>query len=365
MTKVPSYLSKLMTSERVSIAKNMLNKSKEVLSTDSVALDWAMGGGVPVGELVLFWGPQGAGKTSQTLKLLAKSQKLHPEKYAIWIDTEYAFDPARAEYFGVDTDRLLVFQTNTFDGAIAPLAKIEAEIHEHKNICCIVMDSVKGLQGINAEAQMAAGNVASAANAFGGNAKALSQALQILLRLANECGILTLLTNHANMNLDSMTSKYTPYILSGGMALKHLCSTIVFLEKPNNAKSKLTSGVKDNFGNEIKYGSIIRCTVNKSRKAVEGRKAEFAMNLETGEVEQKEAELFRLAAGLGVISKTGVFFHYGPIERGIKARSEATFAELLEDTTLFAKVLEECGSTKIISAIAVDEEEAILAEVEE
>jgi len=356
--KLPGYLSKMMNSERISVAKNLLNKEKELRSTGSVALDWAVGGGVPVGELVLFWGSMGTGKSTNILKLVAAELKRFPEKFAIWVDTEYSFDAKRAEFLGVDCDRVIVIQSNTFEGAISPLAKMEEDIKEHKNICAIVVDSIKGLQSVNSESQMSEGNTSSAANAFGGVAKSVNPALHVLLRLANECQILTLLTNHANMNMDPMTAKYQPYILSGGQQLKHLCSTIILLDKPQNAKSKLLSTSKDAYGNDIAYGSVVRCTVNKTRMTVEGKKAEFAMNMETGAVEKKEEELFRLAKGLGVIWNEGKTWGFREPELGIKATFESGFVKLLEkDSNLFSKVLAECNTTKVLSALSEDSED--------
>lgn len=352
MTKVPGYLSKMLSSERISIAKNMLNKQKELRSTGSIALDWALGGGVPIGELVLFWGSPGSGKSLQSLKLLAQEQKRYPDKFAIWIDTEYSFDAARAESLGVNTDRVILIQSNTFEGAIAPLGTIEKEIQKEKNICAIVLDSIKGLQGVNAQHQMEDGNIESAANAVGGVAKNVNPALHVLLRIANECNILTILTNHANMNMDPMTAKYKPYQLTGGQMLKHLCSTMILLEKPETSKSALFSGSKDGYGNEVKYGNIIRCTVNKTRQTVEGRKAEYAQNMTTGEIEQKEQELFRLAKNLGVLWNEGQSWGFGDPSLGIKARHESGFVKLLEtDENLFNKVLAACRDTKILSAI--------------
>lgn len=353
MTKVPAYLSKMLTSERISIAKNLLNQKAELVSLDSVALDWATGGGIPVGELVLFWGKEGTGKSLNCMKLVAREQQKHPDKWAIWVDTEYAFDAGRAEMMGIDNERLIVIQSNTFEGAIAPVAKMEAEIHEHKNICAIVVDSIKGLQSVNSQHQMEEGKVESAANAYGGVAKSVNPALHLLLRLANECKILTLLTNHVSMNMDPMTAKYKPYTLSGGKQLQHLCSTIVFLDKPEGAKMNLIGEQKDNYGKEIKYGSLIRCTVNKSRRTVEGKRAEFAMNFETGAIEQKEEELFRLAKGLGVLWNIKATWGFRDPALGIKAVHEKGFVALLADSPkLFKEVFEDCCASKIISAVA-------------
>lgn len=358
MTKTPSYFSKLLKSERVFTGVEYKNKKLQRVTTGSVALDWALSGGIPIGQLVLLWGPPGCGKTTQALKLVANEQKKYPDKWAIWIDTEYAFDIHRAESLGVDIERLLVFSSNTFEGSIAPLVKIEDEIKKEKNICAIILDSIKGLQSINSEKQMGEGKVESAANAYGGIAKSINPAIQVLNRISAECDILTLLTNHANMNLDTMTSKFRPYTLTGGQLVKHLVSTIVFIEKPENKASKLFSEQKDNYGNNIIYGSMIRCAVNKSRGSVEGRRAEFAMNLETGFIEKQGSELVRLGIGLGILYRTPgkLALHFGDPESGVKARSEDAFAEMVEnDENLFNKIKEACYSVSIKSALLVDD----------
>lgn len=351
--KAPAYFSNLLKSERAEVAKNLLKREKMVRSTGSVTLDWAMGGGAPVGELLMFWGPQGSGKTTMAVLLLAQELRMNPTKHAIWIDTEYSFDAKRAEALGVDLDRLLVIQSNKFDEAVAPLAKVEEDIKKDRNICAIVVDSIKGLQSINEFEQMAEGNVSSAANAYGGIAKSVNPALSILLRIANECDVLTILTNHANMNMDMKTAKYTPYTLTGGQRLKHLCSTIVFMEKVQSKDSKLNSELKDAYGNEIMIGSKIRCRVNKTRQTVEGKTSEFYWNLETGVFEKREQELFNLAKGLDIIKAEGQSFFYGDPALGIKARFESGFVKLLEkDANLSAKILQECKSCNKLTTLS-------------
>lgn len=356
---MPGYLSKMLKEERIEVAKNLVGKA-ECRTTGSLALDWAMGGGFPVGQLVTLWGPPGVGKTLMVLKALAQEQKKFPDKFAIWIDTEYSFDAERAREIGVDLERLIVLSSNTFEGAVAPLGKIEEDIKKNDNICAIILDSIKGLQPINAQGQMEKGAVDSAANAYGGIAKCINPALHILVRIANERGILTLLTNHANMNMDTRTAKYKPYTLTGGQLLKHLCSTVVLLDKPEAKKYTRISASLDGSGQEIKVGSLIRCTVNKSRNTVEGKRAEYIQNLESGEIEEKEEELIRLAKGLGVIWEDGQYLNFGEPSLGIRGRWTTGFKELLKkDENLFNKIHTACKETKKMSAIEYDSEAVI------
>jgi len=359
MSKLPKYLSSLFKSEKVQVASEMMkNEANAIRSSGSVSLDYCLGGGIPVGEMVMFWGLPGSGKSLQALKMIAQEQKIYPNKYAIWIDTEYSFSSTRAASLGVDVDRLVVIRSNTFEGAIAPLAKMEAAIAENKDCCAIVLDSVKALTSINEQGQMEEGNVSSAANAYGGIAKSVNPALNILNRLANECQILTILCNHANANMDTMTSKYQPWVLTGGQRLKHLCSTIIFLEKVSRKDSKLVDESRlDAQGNAMQVGSLVRCKVNKTRQTVEGKVAEFYLNMETGELEKKENELGRLALALGVLTKkeNGNTVYFGPEERGIKAGSITAFIELLvRDKALYAKVLAEVAAVKVKTDLPSD-----------
>jgi RecA/RadA recombinase len=213
-----------------------------------------------------FFVTHNSGKSTFALVLMAKEQERFPDKYAIWIDTEYSFDAARAASLGVDLDRVILFQSNLMEDAIAPLGKMEQEIVKDQSICFIGLDAVKGLTSINEQEQISEGNVESAASAYGGIAKSVNPALNLLVRLSYETKCVTILCNHAMANLDPKTSKYYPYILTGGQKLKHLCSTVIFLNKPARKDALLSSDLKDSSGNAIAVGSTIVAKVNKSEK---------------------------------------------------------------------------------------------------
>lgn len=349
MSKLPSYLSSMLKMERVAVAKEFSSKQKQIRSTGSVSFDWAVGGGIPVGELVMLWGSPGSGKSLMALKLLAQEQKMNPNKYGIFIDTEYAFNPERAASLGVDLDRLVVIQSNTFEGAIKPLAKMEDEIKKNKDCCAIILDSVKALTALGEQGAMEEGDVSGAANGYGGISKSINPALNVLNRIANECEVLVVLTNHAMANLDTRMAKYYPWVLTGGQRLKHLCSTIIFLEKASGMKDKLVSESKDGQGKNIAVGSKVRCKVNKTRLTVEGKAAEFWLNMETGDLANQYEELVELALNLGVLYKkeTGNTIFFGPEELGIKAGNMSKFVDLVKmDENLYAKIKQEVFTSK-------------------
>lgn len=345
MAKLPLYFSNLVKSENAAVAASLLDSKKNTLvSTDSYTIDWATKGGFARGELTLLFGTPGSAKSTLLLKMMAKEQAAFPDKFAVLIDTEYSFDANRAKQLGVDTSRLVIFQSNVFEKAVAPLAKIMDEIIKDKSVCFVGLDSVKGFQSINEQSAMNEGNVDSAANAYGGISKSINPAVKILLRLACEANCMVILCNHANMNMDSRSSKFYPYILTGGQMLKHLCSTIVFMDKVEGKKAKIfATGMTSVNDSEIAIGSIVRCKVTKSRRTVEGKVAEIHWNLENGEFQNKEDELIRLCESLGVIQKEARTLYLGTGPTALKlGTKEAAIAVLKSDERTRRRLWDAC-----------------------
>ena len=83
-----------------------------VISTGSMGLDIALGiGGLPKGRVVEVFGPEGGGKTTLALHVIAEAQKKGGT--AAFIDAEHALDPTRAEHNGVHIKDLLLSQPDT------------------------------------------------------------------------------------------------------------------------------------------------------------------------------------------------------------------------------------------------------------
>ncbi len=81
----------------------------ETVSTGSLGLDIALGiGGLPRGRVVEIYGPEGTGKTTLALHVLAAAQK--DGGICAFIDAEHALDPVYAGKLGVDVDELLISQ---------------------------------------------------------------------------------------------------------------------------------------------------------------------------------------------------------------------------------------------------------------
>src|SRR5690348_5684492 len=72
-----------------------------MIPTGSLALDLALGiGGIPRGRIVEIYGPEGSGKTTVCLHIIAEAQRAGG--IAVFIDAEHALDPVYAKALGVN-----------------------------------------------------------------------------------------------------------------------------------------------------------------------------------------------------------------------------------------------------------------------
>jgi recombination protein RecA len=92
------------------------NSEVETTPTGSLALDLALGGGLPRGRVLEIYGPESSGKTTLMLHAIAEIQKRGGT--AAFIDAEHALDPAYAKRIGVDIDNLLLSQPDNGEQAL-------------------------------------------------------------------------------------------------------------------------------------------------------------------------------------------------------------------------------------------------------
>src|SRR5262245_36790356 len=111
-----------------------------VIPTGSLALDLALGvGGIPRGRVVEVFGPEGSGKTTVCLHIIAEAQA--KGGIAAFIDAEHALDPTYARSLGVNIDELLVSQP---DSGEQPLEIADLLVRSGA-LDVVVIDSVAAL----------------------------------------------------------------------------------------------------------------------------------------------------------------------------------------------------------------------------
>lgn len=116
------------------------NMRVETISTGSLTLDAATGGGYPRGRVVEIYGPESSGKTTLALHAIAEVQKRNGGT-AAFIDAEHALDPAYAAGCGVNVEDLLVSQPDSGEMAL----DVVDQLVRSAAVDVIVVDSVAAL----------------------------------------------------------------------------------------------------------------------------------------------------------------------------------------------------------------------------
>src|SRR4026208_1311201 len=99
------------------LGEHPMNIEMQTIPTGSLALDIALGiGGIPRGRVVEVFGPEGSGKTTVCLHIIAEAQR--QGGIAAFIDAEHALDPTYARELGVNIDELLVSQPDSGEQAL-------------------------------------------------------------------------------------------------------------------------------------------------------------------------------------------------------------------------------------------------------
>ena len=113
---------------------------RETITSGSLSVDVALGGGWATNHWIEVVGHESAGKTMTVLKTIATNQRLDPNWTTVWFATE-DFSESYAEMLGVDLSRVIIENENTME-LVYEHAKAFLDT---RAIDCIVIDSLPGL----------------------------------------------------------------------------------------------------------------------------------------------------------------------------------------------------------------------------
>ena len=257
----------------------------EVIPTGALALDVALGaGGVPRGRVVEIYGPEGSGKTTLTLHVIAEAQQTGGT--CAFVDAEHALNVELAERIGVNLESLLISQPDTGEEAL----EITDTLVRSGAFDVVVVDSVAALvPRAELEGDMGDSHV-------GLQARLMSQALRKLSGSISRSKTCVMFTNQIRMKIGVMFGN--PETTSGGNALKFYASVRMDIRRIGAIKE----------GQEV-TGNRVRVRVVKNKMAAPFKEAEF--DLMFGEGISREGSLLDIAELHGIVSKSGTWFSYG------------------------------------------------------
>jgi len=295
----------------------------ELVSSGSLSLDLALGGGYPKGRILEVYGPESSGKTTLTLHAIAEIQKQGGT--AAFIDAEHALDPAYARRLGVDTDNLLVSQPDNGEQAL----EIAETLVRSNAVDLVVVDSVAALVP-QAEIDGDMGD-----SHMGLQARLMSQALRKLTGIISKSKTTVIFINQIRMKIGVMFGN--PETTTGGNALKFYASVRLDIRRTGQIKNG-----EDIIGNRTKVKVV------KNKIAPPFRVAEFDIMFNEGI--SRTGDVLDLAVLHNIVEKSGAWFAYNNAKIG--QGREASKEYLKENPKVLAEI-EKKVRTKVAEEAAL------------
>jgi recombination protein RecA len=255
----------------------------EMISTGSLSLDLALGGGIPKGRIIEIYGPESSGKTTLALHAVAEVQK--NGGVAAFVDAEHALDPEYAGRIGINLDTLLISQPDNGEQAL----EITETLVRSQAVDIVIVDSVAALVP-RAEIEGEMGD-----SHMGLQARLMSQALRKLAGVISKSKTTVIFINQLRMKIGVMFGN--PEVTAGGNALKYYASVRMDIRGSEQIKD-----------GDVSIGKHVKVKVVKNKIAAPFKVAEFDIMFNEGI--STAGDLIDLAVKHNLVEKAGAWYSY-------------------------------------------------------
>ena len=318
----------------------------EVIPSGILPLDVALGiGGIPRGRVVEIFGPEGGGKTTIALHILAEAQK--KGGLAAFIDAEHALDPRLASSLGVDTANLYMSQPDSGEQAFYILDTLVRS----GAFDVVVIDSVAAL---TPQAEID-GKMGEGSNQMGLHARLMSYALRRLTAAISKSNTTVIFINQLRAQISTGYGAGPTETTTGGRALKFYSSVRIEVKRGK----QVTQG-------ENVIGHELWIKVVKNKQAPPFRTAHTTLIY--GKGVPKAMSVLDMAIDREVVKRKGSWLAYKGETLGQGKEGVASYldehTELMEEITkdVLHKVAEGLG---LLEEPVADDEETVHSSIED
>jgi recombination protein RecA len=279
-------ISNILDGNKLGTVKDYVPPRKNVISTGSLVFDYSVLniGGIPKGCITELFGPEGAGKTTMAMLLVAEAQRNGIP--CMYLDTECSVDLSYSEKLGVDIDDLIYRKPETAERAL------DLIYHASKlgGVGLIVLDTIASMiPTASLEASADDVQVALIARLLSANLPKIRTAL-------NKNDVALLCVNQVREKIGGYSS-YAATTTPGGRAMRHYTDLRVEISR---------SDLEKDGGNII--GQVIRMSLKKTRFGSPYKKG--TAKLIYGEGFSVGDEIIEVAEMCGIIERKGAHYYY-------------------------------------------------------
>ena len=235
--------------EAAFLSENSLSNVNEWIDTGSLALNaiisGSLYGGIPIGRLTGFIGPESCGKTLMANKIMANAQK--KGMHVAYFDTEGALDQETAQRLGCDSSKIKHVPSEMTESCRNQIVKFLDTVVEKKlqGKVLIVIDSLGNLITAQEKKKIEEG---SDTPDMGNRAKALKSMMRAITHAASRANCPVIFTNHVYEDPSQMHPSAIKK-QAGGSGPLYMASVIIQMAK----KTEKSGDNKNKDANVIKY----------------------------------------------------------------------------------------------------------------
>lgn len=270
------------------VAFGYVPKEQKFFSSSNVGIDWATGGGLPVGKIVEISGKSGSGKTTLAIQTAVSVQEAGIGK-VVWADYERAFDAEYAQQLGLNIfdESFVYFKPDSLEQG----GDIIAKLVKSGEVALVIVDSTARMTSIKElEGSMTDTTVAD-------KAKALYKFCRTILNALDDNNCTLIFLNHLleaiNTSMPGVVKKITP----GGNAVPYFASLRIQCTVVKSVAAKSA---------DAKFDAVeVEVLVTKNRVAPPFRKTVVRNDFGSGFSQVRSA--LEMAKELNIVSAAGAW----------------------------------------------------------